>query len=70
MEDIKRNYLFLKLKHICVSRLMFVLLGTTVLREQGTDFLIRVQWDFTENFLLQFLSRIAVFASPVTFVIC
>jgi len=45
---------------------MFALLGTFVRREQDTDFPSHVQWDFTENCLLQFLYRIAVFASLVT----
>ena len=48
---------------------MFVLLGTIVQREQDTDFPIHVQRDFTENCRLQFLYRIAVFASLVTSVI-
>lgn len=48
------------------KRLMFVLLGTIVQREQDTDFPMAVQWDFTENCLLQCLYRIAAFASLVT----
>jgi len=48
---------------------MFVLLGTIAQREQDTDFPIHVLWDFTENCLLQFPYRIAVFASLVTSVI-
>ena len=39
---------------------------TTVLRELVTDLHIRVQWDFTESFLLRCRYRIAVFASRVT----
>jgi len=48
------------------KRLIFVLLATIAQREQDTDFPIHVRWDFTENCLLQFLCRIAVFASLVT----
>lgn len=39
---------------------------TTVPRELVTDLHIRVQWDFTESFLLRCRYRIAVFASRVT----
>ena len=39
---------------------------TTVPRELVTDLHIRVQWDFTESFLLRCQYRIAVFASRVT----
>ena len=45
---------------------MCALLVTTVPRELVTDFHIRVQWDFTESFLLRCRYRIAVFASQVT----
>lgn len=52
--------------HYFPSRLMSALPVTTVPRELVTDLHIRVQWDFTESFLLRCRYRIAVFASRVT----